>query len=404
MNLPNHLTVSLVLALTLSPCQANTRKLLWTFNVAKLIGESVNSGEPEPVWGLAFSPDQTSLAIGFGQHWTADARVSRGHVIVVPVQKRGAVLKRFDFDGSPFFFSSGNLVWSPSGKLLAIQDVIFDLDGKRVCTLPESSRFGGFLSEDRIVTSQRSTNASTNLQVSLPDCSVQESWQVSLTNVAATCPDRGLLALNHFSYGPHEPTDLEIISVPGHNTIRRWTWTDGALIGGTSFADSCTMVCAGQPSAHADRQQHAACWNIQTGQKTTENQDVLLDPPAETFGAVSEEWVASTVYKIRCIAEKFFAALDTGGCFTASKRRIIWSVRTGQEVASWRLAEQKMQMTGPDHKVFPRPFALALSPKHSFLQRVALVLSTSTAFLRGGNEARACTVTVLLSRRWVLDE
>jgi hypothetical protein len=367
MNLPSNLVASLVLALTLAPCRAGARKLLWTFNVAKLTGEPANSGEQEPVWGLAFSPDQTSLAIGFGQHWTANPRISRGHVIVVSVGKAGAVLQRFDFDGSPFFFSSKNLVWSPSAKLLAIQDVIFNLGGKQVCSWPKTSRFGGFLSSDRMVTFQRLTNSSTRIGVSLPDCSVEESWQVGSTNVAATCAGSELLALNHFSYSPHQPTDLEIISVPGHNTIRRWTWADGALIGGTSFADSCMLVCAGQPPAQADRQRHAACWNVQTGQKTIENPDILIDPPAETFGAVSEEWVASTVYKIRCIAEKFFAALDTGGCFTISKRRITWSVRTGQEVASWRLAEQKMQMPGPDHKLLSAPFALALSSKQQFL-------------------------------------
>ncbi len=359
--------MSLALALTLSPCQANTRKPLWTFSVSSLIGESVNSSEPEPVWGLAFSPDQTRLAIGFGQHWTTKPRVSRGHVIVVSVRKPGTLLQRFDFDGSPSFSFASNLVWSLSGKLLAIRDVIFDLEGKRVCVFPESSQFGGFLGMDRIVTFERSMYAPTNIQVRRPDCSVQESWQVSLTNVVAACPDRGFLALHPFSLVPDEPTHLEIISVPGHNTIRHWTWANGALIGGARFADSCTVVCAGQPSSQVDKQMHAACWSIQTGEKTIENPDILLDPAAaETFGPVSEEWVASTVYKTRCIAEKFFAALDTGVCFTAS-RRILWNVRNGQEVASWSLAEQKMRMTGPAHRVVPQPFALALSAKYKFL-------------------------------------
>ena len=89
----------LVLALGTNLFGAAHRKLLGTIDISKLIGEATISETGEPVWAVAFSPDDSKLAIAFGQHCGAEPRSTRGHVIVVPVNWPKTTLHKFDVDG-----------------------------------------------------------------------------------------------------------------------------------------------------------------------------------------------------------------------------------------------------------------------------------------------------------------
>jgi hypothetical protein len=176
----------------------------------------------------------------------------------------------------------------------------------------------------------------------------------------------GLLELQPFSFTPKQPANIQIISVPGHKIVREWKWAPDALIGGTAFGDSCAVVCAGQPAAQANQQGHAACWSIQTGEKTAKIwtscsilRSIRLSPSVK-IGSPHP-------YTKSGASREVFGGIRYGGCFTASKRRVVWNVRTGQEALSWGLSEQKFQMGRPDGRLLSQPFAVALSAKHEFL-------------------------------------
>jgi hypothetical protein len=357
----------LVLALTAHLCEASDRKRLWTIDVSRLIGEPVgNSDFPEPVWGLAISPDETQVAIGFGQHWAADSRVGRGHVVVVALSQPKTVLHRFDVAASPAFPSSGNLSWSPSGQRLAVDSRVFSLEGKMVCGHADEFRFAGFLSEDRTVI-YKWFSPTKGLEVRRSDCTTEDTWETANLRAIdlATCPQAGLIAVGGFSPEPGRPGAIDIVSYPSHRTTRPWTGNANALIGGMVFADSCRAVCAGKLRVDS-KGYSAACWDIETGKQNIEKASVTLTN-LPSFDAVAEDWIASTVFSWSCLEGKLWVFLDMNGCATKLKRRVVWNVRTGQESISWRPPEQKIELPGSGHNRVSEPFAFTLSPHHRFM-------------------------------------
>ncbi len=71
------------LGLAGQPSGASKPKLKWAIDASNLTGESPNLTPPEQVWGLAFSPDETQLAIGLGSHPTSEPGIRTGHVAIV---------------------------------------------------------------------------------------------------------------------------------------------------------------------------------------------------------------------------------------------------------------------------------------------------------------------------------
>jgi hypothetical protein len=125
------------------------------------------------------------------------------------------------------------------------------------------------------------------------------------------------------------------------------------------------VVCAGKLRGDS-KGYYATCWDIETGAATVEKTTVTLaDRPS--FDAVAEDWVASTVYKWSCLEGKLWVFLDLDGCFAKLKRRLIWNVRTGEDVVSWNPAEQKVEMPGSVHKPVSEASAFTLSSKRNFM-------------------------------------
>ncbi len=361
-------TLATVLVLLLTPhvCEALDREQLWTIDVSRLIGEPVNSDVSESVWGLAFSPDETQLAIGFGQHRTADSRAGRGHVVVVALEQPKTVLHRFNVAASPVFPLPGNLSWSPSGQLLAVDSRVFSLDGKLVCGYGDEFRFAGFLNEDRMVF-HHWFSPTKGFEVRRSNCTKEDSWETTefSESALATCPQGGLIAVGRFSAEAGKSFAIDIVTYPGHSTTRQWTWNADALLSGAVFADSCRVVCAGKLRSDS-KGYSAACWNIESGDVSVDKASVTLtDRPS--FDAVAEDWVASTVFAWSCLEGKFWVFLDMDGCVAKVKRRVVWNVRTGQESISWSPPEQEIDQPGSARKRVLESFAFTMSAHHRFI-------------------------------------
>jgi hypothetical protein len=349
-------------ALSATASQASSRKQLWNLDLLKLIGQA---GDPEAqyVWGLAFSPDETKLAIGFNHRGEA----AGSHVMVVAVENPRNVLRKFDSDrihGLELFVRE-NLQWAPSGKLLAAYSKVFSIENERVCQGPTDFEFGGFLADDRIVFGKTGLHfksgpeGDAEIQVLRPDCSVEDSWHMPsrFSWVRGTCPQAGFIEIR-------DATETHLLKYPSHTTARQWTWDGLVTLGGTIFADSCKAICSGERSVN-DRKASslAACWSTSTGEKILEDAK-LTRTDNEAYVGGGAALLAVTVSHWTCLDGKFWRNLDMDGCATRLTGRVLWNIRTGEEVLSWPVREQQL---GVGDRKSSGPFALALSETGKYL-------------------------------------
>ena len=338
-------------------------------DASNLTGESPNLTPPEQVWGLAFSPDETQLAIGLGSHATSEPRIRTGHVVIVSAAQPEKVLHRFEIRGSAGFAIPGDLVWAPSGQRLAVYTVegtkVFSLDGEQICGFHESVTLAGFLTGDRIVGYNR---PDTTFVVHPPNCSVEDSWRTPdrFAFALATCPEAGLVAVGWSSKPQADSAGVEVVRYPGHDRIRQLAGSFGALGHNILFADSCRLVCAGQRQDKGFAN-HAICWEISTGEVAAEARSVTFGDIRDSFEAAGEEWVASTVYNVGCHEGRFWNFIDEAGCWERYKRLVVWSVRSGREVLSLDPPEQPIWMMRGDGKRITEPPAFTISASHAFL-------------------------------------
>jgi len=365
------LGVLLSQGLTGQLCGASKLKLQWAIDASSLTGESPNLTPPEQVWGLAFSPDETQLAIGLGSHPTSERGIRTGHVAIVSAVQPQKVLHRFEIRGSAGLTIPGDLVWAPSGQRLAVYTVegtrVFSLDGRQICGFPERLNFAGFLSGDRIVTYDR-VGPDRAFEVHLPDCSMEGTWRTPdrFAFALATCPAAGLVAAGWFSQPHAESAGIEVVRYPGHEAIRQLAGNFSALGHNIVFADSCRLVCAGQPPDKGFAS-HATCWDIRTGETAIEARSVTFGGKRNSFDAAGGEWVASTVYNVGCHLGKFWNFIDEAGCWEQYKRLVVWSVRDGREVVSLDPPEQPIWMVRGDSERITDPPAFTISASYAFL-------------------------------------
>ena len=312
---------------------ASKPKVQWVIDASRLTGESPNLTPPEPVWGLAFSPDETQLAIGLGSHPTSIPRIRTGHVVVVSALQPEKVLHRFEIRGSPGSSFPGNLVWAPSGRSLAVYTVdgttVFSLDGRQLWNFPGGLNFAGFLSGDRTVTYDR-IGPDRVFEVRLPDGTTEETWRSPdrFAFALATCPEAGLVGTAWFSEPGAKSAGIEVVGYPGHEAVLQLAGSLGTLGHNILFADSCRLVCAGQPPSKGFAN-HAACWDIRTGEIAVEARSVTFGWMVGSYEAAGREWVASTVYNVGCHLGKFWDFIDEAGCWEQYKRLVVWSVKGG---------------------------------------------------------------------------
>jgi hypothetical protein len=362
----------LLAALSATTSQASGRKQLWSLDLLKLTGQA---GDPDAqyVWGLALSPDEMKLAIGFNHR--GDAAGSR--VIVVAVDNPRNVLRKFGSDrthGLELFIRE-NLQWSPSGKLLAAYSKVFSLENERVCQGPTDFEFGGFLADDRIVFGKAGlpfnrfkpgSEDLAEIQVLRPDCSIEDSWQMPsrFSWVRGTCPLAGFIEVHAANWPKGDAAETHLLKYPGHTTARQWRWDALAVVSGTIFTDSCKTICAGEGHVN-DRKawSHAACWSTSTGEKILEDTR-LTRTDREAYMGVGGALLAVTVSHWACNDSKFLQALDMGGCASRPTGRVLWNIETGQQVLSWPVREQQISIG--DRKS-STPFALSLSATGKYL-------------------------------------
>ncbi len=244
---------------------------------------------------------------------------------------------------------------------------MFSLEGRQICGFPERLNFAGFLSGDRIVTYDR-IGPDRAFVVHPPDCSVEDTWRTPdrFAFALATCPEAGLVAASWFSQPHAKSAGIEVVRYPGHEAIRQFAGSFGALGHNILFADSCRLVCAGQ---RPDRSfaNYATCWDISTGEIAAEAHSVKFGDIRDSFEAAGGEWIASTVFKVGCHEGRFWNFIDEAGCWEQYKRLVVWNVRNAREVVSLYPPEQPIWMVRGDGKRITEPPAFTISASHALL-------------------------------------
>lgn len=356
------LVVLLIVASSARISEASGRKQLWNINLLKLVGQA---GDPESeyVWGLAFSPDDTRLAIGFNRLGDAGA----SNVIIVAVDNPKAVLRGFAPPGPARgleLFVPGSIQWSPSGKLLAAYRRVLSLESERSCLAPADFEFGGFLAADRIVFAKRGLTG--QIQVRRPDCSIEDDWQMpnGFSYVWGTCPQAGFIGIQTVPDWPKAETmETHLLSYPGHTTTRQWTWDGSATQGGMILADSCKAICAGESHLKEKNTSHDACWSTNSGAKIADDAR-LTRTDEQAFDGSGGALVAVTVSRSVCRDSAFWRYLDMDGCASRTTRRVLWNIETNEEVLSWPVLSQQLSIRG---RKASDPFGVALSSTGKYL-------------------------------------
>src|SRR5258708_7339500 len=112
---------------------------LWDLDISKLLHKAANSETgADAVWGIGFSPDETKLAIGFGQRRTADPHSLLGDLVIVSIDHPTMVLQKFEVPAATF--PAASVIWSPSGRVLVVvgnsKTVLVSLSGGDSCSPP----------------------------------------------------------------------------------------------------------------------------------------------------------------------------------------------------------------------------------------------------------------------------
>jgi hypothetical protein len=355
---------------------AEGRQKLWDLDLSKISSSETDS--VTQIWGISFSPDERTLATGFGPRWNFDPHPRR--VVLVAIDHPETVVREFEVDtgGSPVP-SAHSLVWSPSGAILMATGnhapVMLRMDAERPCVFPRDSTFGGFLSGDRMVIL---SDDELEIRVFTPDCSLSDSWAISgRVNVFGTSPEQDLLAIE--SVG--SPGRTELVSVRDHKA--KQTWNRELLFGGLLFADQGRLVC-GQNSRLGKQGPDAACRDTHTGAKVSEDDKVSIGQ----FGVLSAggDLLAFTDSKFTSHQGTLWRFLDMNDDYQTSRRQVLWNVLTGREVASWENVAklQQKELWGRD----PRQL---LSIKTEFV----LSISRTGKYMAEGGSGRVSVYTVL---------
>ncbi len=343
---------------------ADGRRKLWDLDLSIFVDHAKDAAAL--VWGVRFSADESKAAIGFGPSWDGDPRPQR--LVVVTVEKPQTVVREFELNiERGRWISGGSIVWSPSGAILVVRTqtpTMFRLSPGAPCVFPKESEFGGFLSEDRMAIYLRRFQEPTEIQILRPDCSLADSWKIDgQAHVLDTSPEQGLLAI----LTSPNPSELatELVASRTHEVKQRWIWESGMAAGAELFSDQGRLLC-GSKHLEGKPLPDVACWDTQTGAKTAENDKVGVElQPIESAGG---DLLAITDYKYVSLPLKgFWEFFDTGSSYTAPRRRPIWSVRTGKEVASWGLGGLQQKQLLRDGSTRKSSFVLSLSPTGKYL-------------------------------------
>jgi hypothetical protein len=120
-----------------------------------------------------------------------------------------------------------------------------------------------------------------------------------------------------------------------HEVKQRWvssaTETIAASKGGFHFADQGRLFCSG--FGKEPDQSHVECRDTQTGSIIATNPNVVLW--AGSIHSSGGGLLAITDYNITDRTATLWKLLDAGGRFIVPRRRLIWNIRTGKEIASW---------------------------------------------------------------------
>jgi hypothetical protein len=224
---------------------ADARREIWRLDLAKLV--SGRKDQSTVVWGISFSPDESKVAIGFGP-LRLDAAPQ--HVVIVSVGSPSMALREFDVSLKNYLVST--FAWAPSGTALVVgarpaTPVMLSIGKEPSCNFPESTEFGGFLSDDRMAT----TINEAEIRILRRDCSLLDSWKTAAdTRVLDTSPEKDLIAA--LSSSADGSSTIELISGTrevGQRWFRSAEETTATSIGGLHFADQGRMLCSGKISS-----------------------------------------------------------------------------------------------------------------------------------------------------------
>jgi hypothetical protein len=203
------------------------------------------------------------------------------------------------------------------------------MDKEPACALPELSQFGGFLRDDLMVL----TVSDSEVRILRRDCSLIESWKTAGDKrVFDTSPEQDLIAVLTFSADGSSVSEL----LSGtHEVKQRWVRSAAETIaaskGGFHFADQGRLFCSG--FGKEPDQSHVECRDTQTGSIIATNPNVVLW--AGSIHSSGGGLLAITDYNITDRTATLWKLLDAGGRFIVPRRRLIWNIRTGKEIASW---------------------------------------------------------------------
>ena len=340
-------------------CHAGGRRKLWSLDLSNLFGDR----QDMVVWGTAFSPDESKLAIGVGPD------PSPKRVVIVALDRPRVSLHKFEFRARLPLPSGKSITWSPSGRAIVVSSeppIMLRLGTETTCSFPKESRFGGFLSNDRILLYSIASEH-TAILILRDDCSVENTW-ISRATVLETSPVQDVIAIQSLDLSNRSgKAPVELIDSKSHKVKQRWIWdVSSTFKGGFVFSDRGKLVCSGfRPEG--ERQPHAACWDTQTGARTAENNKAVVDH--QSIQSAGGELLAITTYKYIYHDGKLWKYFDMDNDYSVPQRQLIWDVRNGEEVASWGVSRQtQLWQTSPKFvKKVETPFVLSLSVTAKYL-------------------------------------
>ena len=316
------------------------------------------------VWGLAFSPDGSRLAIGFGDS-TQESEITR-RLIVVPMSNPRKVERSFELRLNLSWIAQPccvRLSWSPDGQHLAVsngsgrdpQALVFDLKSNSHCEIEASKTF--FLSADTLL-SLRWESDGDNLSIFTAQCAVKRDWLVQVgIRVLDVSHEPALIA--GFRYQPEKLRTHESVSEGLLLRIDNLPETQILANFGPGFIPS--NFARGGNSVCAVKEGTMSCRPTSGGQ--------LMQIPIGSGWIMGVKGAANRLaiseFNRRTIPQGLASFLDVSDVWFTLKRRIIWDLDKGQMIAAYTPQVASVRLKGFGKR--DRSFDYALSADGQYI-------------------------------------
>ena len=348
--------------------QGGKSKKEWDLDLSSYLGATVPMGSSAgTIFSVRFSPEGRHIAVIAGERSTDRVRSRKKHLLVVPTYPTSGSVRHYDLtqgaDDINEFGRWSHFGWTRRGDSILAGGELVRLDEEKGCPATQHRAPDGRL----MMTDNPYAHEDLLVRLMLRDasCDGEDRWEFSAEfTVKDLSLERGLVCVSRpLRFDREHAVEAESARVAGRSSevlivdpttgkvMQRWPSAEIPAASTLRFADRGRVICGGAREIAPVR-----CWSVDTGKRVAEAAGVEGGSPIAV--ALSAPYAIASDYRS-------IPATLRENTMEVLRRRVVWDVRTGREVASWQPPLQSYDV-GID-RIGREWAAFAMSPDGRYL-------------------------------------